>query len=182
MQFIGTIENTYIKIHFRKLNAIWISIFVNNHNKFSPKSLVIILENMEKVGIRHSGIYQGLLKYVKKVDPILSKLSLTDLICFIKVLNYWNREKKFSEIYKEVFNLISQKVLFLDSNTQKSMLGDDKMTFSKFKFLLDSLTKCTRVIGDDENIHAVVHDQLVRYSILKFRMFFNRNYQCLWKY
>lgn len=125
MQFIGSIEFRHIQTHFRKINGIWISIFVDNYFKYSPRSLLIILDNMKKLGIRHSMIHKSLLNYTKKVEGIITQLSLVDQISFIQILNYCNRSE-LEYLYKDTFTAISKSVnsnaSFMEGGNESKLL------------------------------------------------------------
>ena len=140
------------------------------------------LKIWNKVGIRHSRIYRNMHKYIEKVDPILHKLALTDIICFIKILNSLTKNK-FISIYNKAFSLIYQKVIFADSYKANAVNEDDRMTYPKFKFLLNSLTGCIKIAENNHNIRAVVYDQLVReFILINSRVNTRIKYPILWKF
>ena len=121
-------------------------------------------------------------KYIEKVDPILHKLALTDIICFIKILNSLTKNK-FISIYNKAFSLIYQKVIFADSYKANAVNEDDRMTYPKFKFLLNSLTGCIKIAENNHNIRAVVYDQLVReFILINSRVNTRIKYPILWKF
>ena len=166
LQFLGNIEHTFIKTHFRKINGICINIFSQNYKKFPPKTLVIILDNLYKIGVRHSLIPSSLTKYWKRVNRFVDRLSITDQICLLRVLNYSRKNKATIGMYHNVFDQIYKSVWVLPTQPSKNTVSkkDDIMNLSKFLFLLETITECMQVAESNDNIKLAIHELVSRYQ------------------
>lgn len=106
VQFLSVMDQTYIQLHFRKLNGLCLSIYSKNYKKFSPKDHVVILQSLKKIGISHSSIKKAMQDYIIALSTSLDNLDLTDLISYMKLLTQDRLIKNVDKIYNSVFDNI----------------------------------------------------------------------------
>ncbi len=163
MEILGSVEFTLIQQNFRKINGICLSIFTDNYSKFSPKSLLLILENMKKIGIRHSTVNRALSGYAQKVEKILVQLPLVDLISFVKILNYCGN-RRLEYLYSDVFQAIKQATPSNDKFGKGKGSDMKGMSYQELRFLLSSLLGCIKIANNNSAIKSVIESQLVKHN------------------
>mmetsp|Transcript_16630 Transcript_16630/g.14529 ORF Transcript_16630/g.14529 Transcript_16630/m.14529 type:complete len:407 (-) Transcript_16630:19-1239(-) len=166
LEIVTKMDHGLIKQNFRKFNGISIGIFASHYQKYPPKELAVLLDNINKLRIRHSIIPKSLMKYVQTVERIIDQLTLTEKICFLRILNQSRKGSATPKIYDRLFKSINTSVMRSDEyKSDTSNTGRDQvMTIDRFLYLLDSLQLCKRRAMESQDIRDTVTDLVHKYK------------------
>ena len=122
-----------------------------------PREQVIIMQNMQKAGIKHGSIRAALQKYVETVSEYVGELGMADLLSFVQIINQFSKLRDKRKLYDRVFDCIVKR---------------DKISPSKLKYLLSLIKGC--------GTHATWHVGLKKH-ILKYLVSLGFHFICFYK-
>ena len=112
---------------------------------------MIIIQNFNKFGIRHSSITKCLKDYVDQIMPKCDQMRVVDLLALLQIFTEIKTTRGIGRHYQTVFRCLHDLILIDGKN----------LSLNRFKYLLDILKKNYEVAANSQYITALVLDQIV---------------------